>query len=30
MQPLYALGYAMAVSGYPWEKAPPEYATPNE
>jgi predicted acylesterase/phospholipase RssA len=28
MRPLYALGYAMAARGYPWEKAPPEYATP--
>jgi len=30
MRPLYALGYAMAASGYPWEKAPPEYATTNQ
>ena len=30
MRPLYALGYAMAASGYPWEKTPPEYATTNQ
>jgi predicted acylesterase/phospholipase RssA len=29
MRPLYALGYSMAASGYPWEKAPPEYVTPH-
>jgi hypothetical protein len=30
MQALYDLGYNMAKSGYPWQKKPPYYATPDK
>ncbi|MFB3110599.1 MAG: hypothetical protein ACE10G_01060 [Gemmatimonadales bacterium] len=28
MQMLFGLGYDLAKDGYPWEKAPPEFAPP--